>query len=195
MGSLYKWPLKAIVVGLARQFAIHDFVETGTYRGHGCAWATDVFSSVTTIEKCANYRDAALASYAHLPIRFLLGDSADILPGVVPELSGPALFWLDGHAGGGNFGPDDDCPLIKELAAISSSMHNHFIIIDDARAFVAPPPPPFVAARWPNICEVLDAARLAHEKFCVVIADAIICVPPNAQAQISQFCNEIRPTI
>ena len=195
MGQLSTGPLSTLVKGLAAEFGIREFVETGTYEGDGCAWASTVFPSVTTIEKREDYQRKTTKKLAGLPIRFLLGSSADVMPVVVSGLSAPALFWLDGHSGGGHFGPDDDCPLLAELAAIAKSPYQHFIIIDDARAFLAPPPAPFIADRWPNIADVLDTARAGPPKFCVVIADTIIAVPPDARRFLTRFCQELRPRI
>ena len=72
----------------------------------------------------------------------MLGNSAAELGRICPLLTGPALFWLDAHAGAGFFGSDDNCPLLDEIdACLVEARAEHCILIDDARAFVAPPPP------------------------------------------------------
>jgi hypothetical protein len=195
MGQLQTPPLASFVADLAAKFKIREFVETGTFLGDGCSFAARIFPSVTTIEVNAQYHAAARQRYGSLPIRFLLGDSAVVLPEVVAQLSGPAMFWLDGHAGGGHFGPDDDCPLLAELDAIARSPFPHYILVDDARAFLAPPPPPFDAKKWPTIVEVLAAARRSVPYYCVIIADTLICVPPAARFNVIRFCDAVRPTI
>jgi hypothetical protein len=195
MGTLHQGPLASLAGDLAAKYRIGEFVETGTFEGDCCSWAVRLFPSVTTIEINEGYFLAARAKFGSLPIRFLLGDSATLLPQVVADLAGPALFWLDGHSGGGHFGPDDNCPLLAELGAIARSPFEHFIIVDDARAFLAPPPPPFIPERWPTILEVLQAARRSVPYYCVVIEDAVICVPPRATEDLIRFCDTIRPTI
>jgi hypothetical protein len=195
LGALSRWPLGSFVTRFAARFDIGDFVETGTYNGAGCTFAAEIFRSVTTIEINQSYYESARLSCSSEKIRFLLGDSATVLPDVVSELKRPAMFWLDGHSGGGHFGPDDYCPLLAELDAIATSPFPHFILIDDARAFVAPPPPPFQPEQWPSIAEVLEAARRSFPYYCVIIADVIICVPPAATAELVEFCQEVRPQI
>jgi hypothetical protein len=196
MSYLSEPALANLVSCLAQKFAIRQFIETGTSGGDGAAWAAKVFPSVTTVEINGEFRQAAMRKYGHLSsITFLLGDSIKVLPQVVPGLKGPAFFWIDAHCGGGNFGPEDYCPLLKELEIIATSPHPHFIFIDDARAFVAPPPPPFNADCWPQLADVLAAARAKHPYYCVVIHDIVMCVPLEARPEIISFCNNVRPSI
>ena len=195
MGMIHGWPLDTFVPELAATYGIAEFVETGTFEGDGCAFAARIFPRVTTIEIDPAYHAAARRRLSGLPIRFLLGDSAELLPAVVDQLSGPAMFWLDGHAGGGHFGPADICPLIAELAAIARSPFAHFILVDDARAFLAPPPPPFDPDKWPTLVEVLAAARSTIPYHCVVIQDTMIFAPPDAKDDVTRFCNAVRPKI
>jgi hypothetical protein len=195
LGALNRWPLGSFVTRFAARFDISDFVETGTFKGVGCTFAAEIFPSVTTIEINEQYYESTRNSCNSKNIRFVLGDSATVLPEIVSNLTQSAMFWLDGHSGGGNFGPNDYCPLLAELDAIASSPFPHFILIDDARAFVAPPPPPFQPEKWPSIAEVIEAARRSFPYYCVIIADAIICVPPAAKAELVQFCQEVRPKI
>jgi len=89
-------------------------------------------------------------------VEFALGNSAQQLGSVCPALAGPALFWLDAHAGAGFFGAADNCPLLDELEpCLEGPRADHCILIDDARAFVAPPPPPFGHRKWPSLDEVI----------------------------------------
>ena len=96
MGALSSWPLDGLVRAISSVFGVTNFVETGTFMGDSSAWAAGVFPNVVTIEKRQDFRDAAAQRHGHLPIRFLTGDSADLMPGIVDELTSPALFWLDG---------------------------------------------------------------------------------------------------
>ena len=195
MGTIWVDPFASLVRRLAQKHAIKCFVETGTYMGDGARFAATVFPRVVTIEISSEFQQQAIARSRGRNIEFLLGDSASILPGVVSTLEGTTFFWLDGHAGAGFYGGEDNCPLAAELDAISASPHPHVIFIDDARAFVAPPPPPFNFERWPPLREVLDRACARFPYYCVVISDSIMCVPDAMRMDIVEFCNSIRPQI
>lgn len=196
MGSLLAPPLAPLVRQLQAKYALQTFVETGTYLGAGAAAAAQVFPRVFTIEVRADYFEAARRLLAPAGnVSCLLGDSRTELPKLVDGLEGQALFWLDGHMGGGNFGAGDDCPLLEELAAIAGSPFEHFILIDDARAFLAPPPPPFDADRWPRLPEIVETLRRRHAYDVIAIADCLICTPPAAREEIRAFCNGVRPKI
>lgn len=195
MGSLSAEPLASLVMQLREKYDLHEFVETGTHLGDSTSFAARIFDKITTIEIDDRFRQKAIERCSNPSITFLLGNSAELMPDVVANLSGPALIWLDGHAGGGNYGDHDDCPLLAELAAITASSHRHFILIDDARGFLAPPPPPFDFQKWPTIAEVLEAVRKFYPYYCVVIEDVIICVPEEARTEIVDYCTKVRPTI
>jgi hypothetical protein len=195
MGAISAEPLASLVSGLARKYEIGCFVETGTYLGDGAIYAASVFPRVVTIEIKSEYQQQAMARSQGRDIEFLLGDSASLLPRVVSSLEGTAFFWLDGHAGAGFFADEDNCPLLAELEAIAASPHPHVIVIDDARAFLAPPPPPFNFECWPTLSEVLNTARARFPYYCVVMCDAIICVPDRMRTDVVDFCNSVRPTI
>lgn len=195
LGALNAEPLASWTRLVVRKYGVTDFIETGTHEGTSAAFASTLFSRVTTIEIMDEYRQTAMARHGKLGIRFLLGDSRTVLPSVIKDLTGPAFFWLDGHAGGGNYGNSEDCPVIEELAAIASSPYEHFVLVDDARAFVAPPPPPFRADAWPSLPEVMETIRRKTPYYCIVLNDAIFCVPPAARQDLIELCNVARPKI
>ena len=93
-----------------------------------------------TVEISAQYQAEAKAKVGALPnVEFVLGNSAEQLRCICRTLNGPALFWLDAHAGTGFFGATDNCPLLDELeACLIEARVDHCILIDDARAFFAP---------------------------------------------------------
>lgn len=195
MGQLNAEPLAGFVRFLQARYGLSTFVETGTFRGDTTEFATRLFPHVVSIELDPGCHQAASARLQGTNAQLLLGDSRRRLPPVVDALAGPALFWLDGHAGGGFHGTEDDCPLLEEVQAIAASPFEHFILIDDARAFLAPPPPPFDAGKWPDLGEVLGAVRSRHPYYCVAIMDVLICTPPDAKEYVRAFCNRIRPKI
>ena len=195
MGSISAEPLASLVTKLSQKYSIECCVETGTYLGDGARFAATVFPRVVTIEIKREYQEQAIAQSPDGNIEFVLGDSASVLPGIVAGLNCTALFWLDGHAGAGFFAEEDNCPLLSELKAIGTSPHPHVIVVDDARAFLAPPPPPFKFEAWPTLREVLEAACCRFPYYCVVICDAIICVPETMRMDLVEFCNTVRPKI
>ena len=195
MGSISAEPLASLVTKLSQKYGIDCCVETGTYLGDGARFAATVFPRVVTIEIKREYQEQAIAQSPNGNIEFVLGDSASVLPGIVAGLTRTAFFWLDGHAGAGFFAEEDNCPLLSELEAIGASPHPHVIVVDDARAFLAPPPPPFKFEAWPTLREVLEAACCRFPYYCVVICDAIVCVPQAMRMDVVEFCNTVRPTI
>jgi len=130
------------------------FVETGTYLGDTVQLALDAgFDFVHTIEVNQGMYDKCNSRFQNNDkVKLWLGDSVDIIPKIVDELTEPATFWLDAHASGplpgGRYAP---CPLILELEAIygkkklqftenetkvfreKSSINTHTIMIDDRR--------------------------------------------------------------
>lgn len=195
MGCLDREPVSGLVRDLQAALQLRHFVETGTYKGDGSAFAATLFETVDTIELRPDFYEDARTRLSPLGVRQFRGDSRTVLPSVVNELAGSALFWLDGHSGGGYFADHDDCPLIEELSAIAASPFEHAILVDDARAFVAPPPPPFNADKWPTLIEVMDAARQRFAYECVIISDIIVFTPLRCRQVVTAYCRRARPKI
>jgi hypothetical protein len=196
MGTLAAGPLSQLAIGLARQFGIRHFIETGTFRGQTTRWAAGCFELVTTVEMNEQFHREACTSLASFGnVNVLKGDSAEALRQVVSTLDGPALFWLDAHSGGGFFAAEDYCPLIEELQAINTSPIQHVILIDDARAFVAPPPPPFKPERWPGLSEIVLTLNARHPTYTFCLLDAIVAAPPSSRPLLTQFSAAVRPQI
>lgn len=128
MGTISTGPLASLTMKLARKYGIDSFVETGTFHGDAARFAATLFARVVTIEIKREYQEQAILQSPGTHIEFLLGDSASLLPDVVAGLNGPALFWLDGHAGAGFYADEDNCPLLAELRAIGTSPHPHVIL-------------------------------------------------------------------
>ena len=196
MGSIHLAPLSDLARALAREGNLRAFVETGTYHGAALAWAARNFERVWTVELNREFQDKAKAYNAGIAnIDYRLGDSAAVLPEIVRELEGPALFWLDAHAGAGFFAREDNCPLTDELETILASTEDHCIIVDDARAFLAPPPPPFDYLKWPSLDRIFAAVAKRPGYNIVTIADVLIVVPDRFRHLVAQFCFAIRPQI
>lgn len=122
----------------ARRFGLKSFVETGTFLGEMVAGTSKLFQKVYSIELDPSLAAKAREMFAADPkIEVMEGDSGDRLAGVLEELDGPALFWLDAHYSEGITarGPDET-PILRELTYLLGDQREHVFLIDDARLFV-----------------------------------------------------------
>ena len=111
------------------------FVETGTYTGATIAAVSGHFRTVYSIEADRDLWAGAAGRFPHAHV--LHGDSAVVLPEVLPRLSEPAVFWLDAHCSRGITGIGaKETPIEEELRAIFAHPCNHVVLIDDARLFI-----------------------------------------------------------
>ena len=120
-----------------RRYGLRTFVETGTYKGD-TTWAVkDSFDVLYTIELAPKPHAIAARRFRSFNrVHCLLGDSAVMLPRVLSQINGPALFWLDGHySGDGTAQGEKDTPVEEELMLILKEEEDHVILIDDARCF------------------------------------------------------------
>ena len=197
MGSIHRPPVSNLALALAQAGKLQLFVETGTFQGDSLRWAAQHFERVWTIEINAQFQQEAKAKVGPLPnVEFVLGNSAAELGRICGALTGPALFWLDAHAGGGFFGSDDNCPLLAELdACLVNAKANHCILVDDARAFVAPPPPPFDHRKWPSMDEVIAVVLRRGGYHVAVISDVMAVVPAALRDVVAQYAFQVRPKI
>ena len=196
MGSIHVEPLASLSYSLAQAGGLRRFVETGTYLGASLPWASKNFERVWTVEINPAYQRQAILTVGPLPnVTFLLGNSRDHIDKICTEIDGPALFWLDAHAGAGFFGPNENCPLLDELKAVLASNQPHCILVDDARAFVAPPPPPFDYRKWPALDEVMRVVLTKPGYHVSIINDVLIAVPATLRDLVAQYVFAVRPTI
>lgn len=133
---------RAMLTGEAKRIGAETFVETGTFTADTVWFMKDTFGKIFSIEVEPTLAEIATTRFSKYPhIRIVLGDSAETLPAIMPEISGPALFWLDGHYSAGITGRGSkDCPIYEELAAIAAHPPSRFsIVIDDLRYFGTDP--------------------------------------------------------
>src|ERR1035437_4804627 len=116
------------------------WIETGTFMGDTSAFLAQHAKLVYTIEPDNSlYNRAILRFGSNSKIKPIHGISEQIFPTLLPILTGPINFWLDGHFSGGftHKGPTD-CPIHDELISIQKNL-SHFekvvILIDDVRCF------------------------------------------------------------
>jgi hypothetical protein len=153
--NLSRWLIRALWV----RFGIRQFVETGTLDGHTAALAATMIPVVHTIEISRPMYDKAIPECRNAPnVTRHLGDSLEVIPRLLPGLTGPTLWYLDGHwpGGGPKLGPE--CPVLGELALLADRPQD-VVVVDDARLFICPPGPPHDPAQWPAIDEVVAALR------------------------------------
>lgn len=109
------------------------FVETGTYAGAGLNLAIEAgFSELHSID-IVNHPDKVFKYPCPAPgkMQFYIDDSREVLPWLLPMITGKCLFWLDAHSQLME-GEPDNFPLLDELAVISQHCRNdHVILIDD----------------------------------------------------------------
>jgi hypothetical protein len=128
-----------IIASYAKKNNLKSMVETGTYKGEAIKAVRDIFDRVFSIELDPELFAAAEARFSKDPqVTILQGDSAELLPQVLKQLTGPTLFWLDGHWSGGPTAKGaKDTPIMEELEHILSVYrHPSVILIDDARCFL-----------------------------------------------------------
>jgi hypothetical protein len=129
---------RAIVAGYATSFPVTTFVETGTYRGDTLAVLCKRVDRAVSIELDERLADLARHRFAGSPnVEIVTGDSGAVLPEIVDGLTGPALFWLDGHFSDGVTAlGSQSTPIEQELRTVlRPDGPEHVVLIDDARLF------------------------------------------------------------
>ena len=165
---------RRLVAQLAHRFAVPIFIETGTAEGEMVAAMARRFRRLVSIEL-----DPGLATLAcrrfrrHGNVEILEGDSEELLPGLLADVSEPCLFWLDGHAT--TFGARGRrvTPIRGELAAIlAHPVSGHVVLIDDARLFAA-------GGGYPSLDDLRTAIAAARPDWRFAVADDVVRVLPG----------------
>jgi hypothetical protein len=163
---------RAFLQGIVRDAGVTTFVETGTYLGDTTWWFRRMFSEIHTVEVDPFLHAQAVRRFSRCRhITAHLGDSAHVLPRIVPGMSGRTLYWLDGHYSAGITGTGvSHCPVVQELEAIYGlSTVPCVIVIDDARCFGADPAYPTI-----NQCRELVATLSGGRDVVSVENDMIV---------------------
>jgi hypothetical protein len=126
-----------LVKRYAKKYELRTLVETGTLHGHMVEASARYFDHILSVELGDALHQAASDRFADRShIKILHGDSADQIPQILEELTGPALFWLDAHFSGGVTVGEGANPLENEVIAIlSAAERGHVILMDDVRKF------------------------------------------------------------
>lgn len=123
----------ASIVYLGDSVGAKYLVETGAYLGDTVRALQGRFDRLYSIELAESLALPLQAEFASDPsIRIVIGDSGKKLATVLPEIDGPAVFWLDAHYSGGVTVGDGAVPIFAEIKLINSlCLHQHAILIDD----------------------------------------------------------------
>ena len=114
------------------------WIETGTYRGDTAALLARDAKFVYTIEPAEHLYANAKKRFEHQSnVEVIHGLSEEVLPDLLPRLTGEINFWLDGHySTGATYQGPKDSPLMDELATIERSLSKFtkvVILVDDVR--------------------------------------------------------------
>ncbi len=132
-------PMKQwIVAQYARKYGLETLIETGTYEGDMVEAMRGCFRTIHSIEIFEPLYWKAVEKfrrYDHIHLHY--GDSENILPRILEQMTEPVLFWLDAHYSGKGTGKGNiGSPILRELKCIfDHPVKNHVILIDDSRLF------------------------------------------------------------
>lgn len=160
-----------IVKEFAARYGLETLVETGTYLGDMVWGVRRTFRDIHTVElEPSLYRRAVQRFGGETHVHLYLGDSAEIISEIVARLTGPALFWLDGHFSGGITAKGQVLSPIKaELSTVFGDQRSHVVLIDDASDFTG-------SGDYPSIDELRTLLQTLRPGLHVTIADNIIRV-------------------
>jgi hypothetical protein len=165
---------KNLITTKGREFGIHVFVETGTFRGEMINAQREHFLKLISIELSEELFQAARLRFVNdRQIQLHQGDSGIKLREVVKELDEPALFWLDAHYSRGvTAGSNEAAPIIKELSCLTSRGGlKDVILIDDARLFG-------LKSDYPKL-EVIRQFTSRHwPQHVFAVESDVICIQP-----------------
>lgn len=166
-----------IISQYASVFGVGTFVETGTYRGDMLYAMKDTFQTIISIELstilCSQARDR-FRDYPHIDIQ--QGDSGEVLPKILNNISGKCLFWLDGHYSRGVTAKGaTETPVAKEVATIlEHKVRDHVILIDDARCFDG-------THDYPALNDLREFVALCRPDYAFSVANDVIRLHPQGR--------------
>jgi hypothetical protein len=116
------------------------WVETGTYTGDTTRFLSTHAPMVYSVEPEPTLHANAVQRFKDVAnVRILKGTSEDVLPALLPLLSGDVNFWLDGHYSAGvTFKGASDTPIVGELKCIEqhlARLGRVAVLVDDLRCF------------------------------------------------------------
>jgi len=165
-----------VLAEYAEKFAPAIFIETGTYRGDMVDAMLNQFEEIFSIElgdtlfKKVKKR---FSRYNHVHV--MHGQSGEVLPEILKDVTQPCLFWLDAHWSAGSTAKGElETPILQELRCIlnHASAENHIVLIDDARCFTG-------GNDYPTLHVLKDFIREMHPNWIFEVKDDIIRIHSN----------------
>jgi hypothetical protein len=140
------------------------WIETGTYLGETTKLLAQWGKAVFSLEPANQlYERAAALFSSQKHVTILNAASEEAFPKLLPSLTGPVNFWLDGHFSAGmTYQGDLDTPVMLELQSIAANIEKLApvcIMIDDIRCFGSPLPE---YTSYPPLDALVDWARSNH---------------------------------
>jgi FkbM family methyltransferase len=183
------------LLNYAGWYGLETFVETGTCQGDTLACLYPYFKRAHSIELSSDfYRFSAARFKRASNVKIWQGDSGEVLKGIMPLLTEPALFFLDAHYSGGYTAQGiDETPILRELKAIlSAGKFNGVILIDDLKDFIENPsyPKPAAVQEW--------ITKNYPTLSCVIIPDGggmIMIVPTKKKLDKSRKAVQLVPVV
>lgn len=166
---------RATLRDYGRRYGLRIMVETGTFKADTVRALRADFARIYSIEvERGLHEQARRRCRRQVNAVLLLGDSSEVLPAVLAELTEPALFWLDAHYSGAGTGMSSvETPILGELAAIlSDPAAGHVVLVDDHREFVQG------QVDYPTERAVSSLAEAA--RYQVSVRDDILRLVPSA---------------
>lgn len=194
MGAIHFSLDPQVVRFLCQHLALETFVETGSYEGDTLSSVAYLFNDIWTVESSQALFERLSGKYAgRKNFHLSWGDSPEFLASKRSLFKGHVLFWLDAHwcVADNVKSERSQCPLLRELEAISSLTEESVILIDDARLFLAPPPRPHNAYQWPSFQQILERLQaLSPNHSLMVLNDVIFFAPKKIEQQLHAFAVE-----
>jgi hypothetical protein len=168
---------------------LETLVETGTQYGDTLWFFRNQLATIWSIELSQELAYIARRRFRRYPhIHIVEGDSSDRLSDILPQLTAPTLFWLDGHYSSGITARGAlDCPIYAELEAVFALCSQRWIVmIDDARFFGKEKDYPSLSDLRKFVANKVPAARFE------VADDIIRIIPQDGETSNTRYGVEFR---
>ena len=165
------------VSAFGKKYKLGTLIETGTYKGDLVQNCLGDFDRIFTIELDDGMAAAAKERFkGNEKVSTLHGDSGVLLRGVLEELDGPCLLWLDAHySGTGTAGEEHRTPIREEIRAVHLlAKPGSVILIDDASEFRP-------GTGYPHMEHMYDLVNGQMLGYDMDVNCNVICLTPKNQ--------------
>jgi hypothetical protein len=182
---------RKIIEKYRKDFSPSVFIETGTFLGDTVEYFRNQFNKIYSIELSEELAKKASNRFLGAGnIHIIQGNSEMELPKIVSQITGTALFWLDGHYSSEFFVKDEfiktakgetNTPVVAELEIILGSSLRSVVLIDDARLFNG-------KEDYPTIKHIKSIVRKSGKPYNTTISDDIIqIIPAHDKKEAKKF--------